>query len=255
MHLKIKVYKIYFYVMKFAAALRSFRRGQPFDWSEVSVDGESIESVLENYQHFKYDQLIDKILADAEIEPVTLSNTDSDFIITRETVRPIDNISTFKCRITGAKKMYGWFHKELPLKPLIFCSVMTQPTKSLDGFMKRLQKNIPNIDADDTAVFYSVNSPWNIGRAGEFLKKVMDLYYSNVKNVITFSPIPNLSKSISGPCDRETVRQHLMKDCPVYKFHIQNGAQLSCILMDADTSPKGMSKSYGWQASYEYRSE
>jgi hypothetical protein len=234
------------------------RLGQSVDWRTATYSQRDVDLILENYLLFHYETIIDRLVhEDSTIHPLTASNVDPDYIYKHERVRPLHTVAALCARTSGCKHMYGLFHAGLPKRPLMFCSVCTQSGNDLTHFHQRIDLDMPE-GVHDTAVFYSVNSPWGLGRAGWFLTQVKGRYLEGFANVITFSPIPclrEMAKEFKGEqeMDEKRVRRHLETDCPVYKFHIENGARLDQLIRYGDGSDLGKRLSYGWQASYRYK--
>lgn len=242
--------------MRFPNALRLAQHGL-VDWSKVTCASQDTMSVLENYSKYRYDHLIDKIIKDAKVHVLSSDNVDMLYLMKHEMVRPVESTDVLLRRMSGGRKMYGLIHESIPMTPIIFCSTVSQTGPSLQGFLDGLHEpgQDTNMDSCDTVVFYSINSPWGVGHAGQFLKTIMSNFMTKANTVVTFSPIPLLNKYFTHACaaNRQTIHQHLTTQCPVYRFHTKNGAHLHDIIQDADRSPCGMSQSFGWQVSYKYR--
>jgi hypothetical protein len=224
------------------------------DFAKISFDHTDIEDILTLYKDFRYTDLLKRVLKDKlEQKELQIGECD-DYLMSCEAVRPMLNSLDIRKRTNGDKKMYGLFHQQLPLKPLVFCSLLFQNGIDLNNFQDKISKAIELPEILDTAVFYSINSPYQLGIAGEFLKQIIRSN-NTLKNFITFSPIPKLRDSYNDKyaVSDEAVREHLERDCPVYKFHTENGARLHAVLPNADTSDQGIRLSFGWQASYVYR--
>lgn len=196
---------------------------------------------------------VEFLLHYSSIQQLTLDNIDTEYIMQNEKVRPIKDAAVLQNRLAGDNKfMYGMFFKEFPRKPIIFCSVKTQHGDDLRNFMEKLEEPTHDVRKPDTAILYSVNSPFSTGLAGNFLKSVMDLYLKDYTNIITFSPIPTLAAS-HAKADEESIRKFISTECPVYRFHTRNGADLWKVIEGGDRSRMGLEQSWGWQASYKYR--
>ena len=206
-------------------------------------------------------------------------------IIEYEAVHEINSWDDLRARLAPVdRQCFAFFHPLIPNDPLIFVEVALTT-----GIPKTIQKII-NLDRQEieiedanTAIFYSISNCHNglLGISfGNFLIKQVA---SNLKRELpglnqftTFSPLPGFMKwmeeyspiSFERCTDKNcsedeltknaikylthSVRDDGMPNDPVSRFHIGNGASLERINLNADTSEKGMTQSYGVMANYLY---
>ena len=206
-------------------------------------------------------------------------------IIEYEAVHEINSWDDLRARLAPIdRQCFAFFHPLIPNDPLIFVEVALTT-----GIPKSIQKII-NLDRQDieiedanTAIFYSISNCHNglLGISfGNFLIKQVA---SNLKRELpdlnqfmTLSPLPGFMKwmeeyspiSFERCTDKNCSEDELTKNAikylthserddgmpndPVSRFHIGNGASLERINLNADTSEKGMTQSYGVMANYLY---
>ena len=206
-------------------------------------------------------------------------------IIEYEAVHEINSWDDLRARLAPIdRQCFAFFHPLIPNDPLIFVEVALTT-----GIPKSIQKiinlDIQEIEIEDanTAIFYSISNCHNglLGISfGNFLIKQVA---SNLKRELpdlnqftTFSPLPGFMKwmeeyspiSFERCTDKNCSEDELTKNAikylthserddgmpndPVSRFHIGNGASLERINLNADTSEKGMTQSYGVMANYLY---
>ena len=206
-------------------------------------------------------------------------------IIEYEAVHEINSWDDLRARLAPIdRQCFAFFHPLIPNDPLIFVEVAltTGIPKSIQKIINLDRQEIEIEDAN-TAIFYSISNCHNglLGISfGNFLIKQVA---SNLKRelpdlnqFVTFSPLPGFMKwmeeyspiSFERCTDRNcsedeltknaikylthSVRDDGMPNDPVSRFHIGNGASLERINLNADTSEKGMTQSYGVMANYLY---
>ena len=206
-------------------------------------------------------------------------------IIEYEAVHEINSWDDLRARLAPVdRQCFAFFHPLIPNDPLIFVEVAltTGMPKSIQKIINLDRQEIEIEDAN-TAIFYSISNCHNglLGISfGNFLIKQVA---SNLKRELpdlnqftTFSPLPGFMKwmeeyspiSFERCTDRNcsedeltknaikylthSVRDDGMPNDPVSRFHIGNGASLERINLNADTSEKGMTQSYGVMANYLY---
>ena len=206
-------------------------------------------------------------------------------IIEYEAVHEINSWDDLRARLAPVdRQCFAFFHPLIPNDPLIFVEVAltTGIPKSIQKIINLDRQEIEIEDAN-TAIFYSISNCHNglLGISfGNFLIKQVA---SNLKRELpdlnqftTFSPLPGFMKwmeeyspiSFERCTDRNcsedeltknaikylthSVRDDGMPNDPVSRFHIGNGASLERINLNADTSEKGMTQSYGVMANYLY---
>ena len=206
-------------------------------------------------------------------------------IIEYEAVHEINSWDDLRARLAPIdRQCFAFFHPLIPNDPLIFVEVAltTGIPKSIQKIINLDRQEIEIEDAN-TAIFYSISNCHNglLGISfGNFLIKQVA---SNLKRELpdlnqftTFSPLPGFMKwmeeyspiSFERCTDRNCSEDELTKNAikyltnserddgmpndPVSRFHIGNGASLERINLNADTSEKGMTQSYGVMANYLY---
>ena len=206
-------------------------------------------------------------------------------IIEYEAVHEINSWDDLRARLAPIdRQCFAFFHPLIPNDPLIFVEVAltTGIPKSIQKIINLDRQEIEIEDAN-TAIFYSISNCHNglLGISfGNFLIKQVA---SNLKRELpdlnqftTFSPLPGFMKwmeeyspiSFERCTDKNcsedeltknaikylthSVRDDGMPNDPVSRFHIGNGASLERINLNADTSEKGMTQSYGVMANYLY---
>ena len=206
-------------------------------------------------------------------------------IIEYEAVHEINSWDDLRARLAPIdRQCFAFFHPLIPNDPLIFVEVAltTGIPKSIQKIINLDRQEIEIEDAN-TAIFYSISNCHNglLGISfGNFLIKQVA---SNLKRELpdlnqftTFSPLPGFMKwmeeyspiSFERCSDKNCSEDELTKNAikylthserddgmpndPVSRFHIGNGASLERINLNADTSEKGMTQSYGVMANYLY---
>ena len=206
-------------------------------------------------------------------------------IIEYEAVHEINSWDDLRARLAPIdRQCFAFFHPLIPNDPLIFVEVAltTGIPKSIQKIINLDRQEIEIEDAN-TAIFYSISNCHNglLGISfGNFLIKQVA---SNLKRELpdlnqfmTLSPLPGFMKwmeeyspiSFERCTDKNcsedeltknaikylthSVRDDGMPNDPVSRFHIGNGASLERINLNADTSEKGMTQSYGVMANYLY---
>ena len=206
-------------------------------------------------------------------------------IIEYEAVHEINSWDDLRARLAPVdRQCFAFFHPLIPNDPLIFVEVAltTGIPKSIQKIINLDRQEIEIEDAN-TAIFYSISNCHNglLGISfGNFLIKQVA---SNLKRelpdlnqFVTLSPLPGFMKwmeeyspiSFERCTDKNCSEDELIKNAikyltlserddgmpndPVSRFHIGNGASLERINLNADTSEKGMTQSYGVMANYLY---
>ena len=206
-------------------------------------------------------------------------------IIEYEAVHEINSWDDLRARLAPIdRQCFAFFHPLIPNDPLIFVEVALTT-----GIPKTIQKII-NLDRQEieiedanTAIFYSISNCHNglLGISfGNFLIKQvasnLKRELPNLNQFMTLSPLPGFMKwmeeyspiSFERCTDKNCSEDELTKNAikylthserddgmpndPVSRFHIGNGASLERINLNADTSEKGMTQSYGVMANYLY---
>lgn len=188
-----------------------------------------------------------------------------------EPVNPSGSPAERERRFAADRRVILIEHPSLPDRPLnvLWVALCDGLPATLDQI---LDPQSPVIDplAADTAVFYSI---WNaeaglsgLGRGKELVSGAMELLhgeFGQLETLTTLSPIPGLRRWVeSRPDDGElttSCARYLTTQGPdgrlldpVARFHMGNGARLWRVLLDADTSSRGMKRSFGAMANYRY---
>ena len=206
-------------------------------------------------------------------------------IIEYEAVHEINSWDDLRARLAPVdRQCFAFFHPLIPNDPLIFVEVAltTGIPKSIQKIINLDRQEIEIEDAN-TAIFYSISNCHNglLGISfGNFLIKQVA---SNLKRelpdlnqFVTFSPLPgfmiwmeeyspiSFERCTDKNCSEDELTKNAIKylthserddgmpNDPVSRFHIGNGASLERINLNADTSEKGMTQSYGVMANYLY---
>ena len=206
-------------------------------------------------------------------------------IIEYEAVHQINSWDDLRARLAPAdRQCFAFFHPLIPNDPLIFVEVAltTGLPESIQSIIK-LERDEIDIEDANTAIFYSISNCHNglLGISfGNFLiKKVasnLKRELPDLNQFMTLSPLPGFMKwmeeyspiSFERCSEKNCGNEELMKNAvkyltkserndgmpndPVSRFHIGNGASLEKINLNADTSEKGMTQSFGVMANYLY---
>ena len=206
-------------------------------------------------------------------------------IIEYEAVHEINSWDDLRARLAPVdRQCFAFFHPLIPNDPLIFVEVAltTGIPKSIQKIINLDRQEIEIEDAN-TAIFYSISNCHNglLGISfGNFLIKQvasnLKRELPNLNQFMTLSPLPGFMKwmeeyspiSFERCTDKNCSEDELTKNAikyltlserddgmpndPVSRFHIGNGASLERINLNADTSEKGMTQSYGVMANYLY---
>ncbi len=200
-------------------------------------------------------------------------------IIAYEAVHAIDSWDDLRRRLEPEdRRCFGFFHPAMPDEPLIFVEVAL--TKGIPNSIQELLKSerMPLATEDaDTAVFYSISN-CQTGLSGvsfgnSLIKQVVgDLAneLSQLRTFVTLSPIPNLAKwareqgTDIAAQEAETLQSfaaHYLINAkrskgqaydPVAGFHLNNGAFIHDVHVEADVSQKGLRQSGGAMVNYRY---
>lgn len=200
-------------------------------------------------------------------------------IIEYEAVHAIDSWEDLRRRLKpNDRRCFAFFHPSMPEEPLIFVEVAL--TKGIPSSIQKVlaEERAPlSASQADTAVFYSISNCQS-GLAGisfgnSLIKQVVaDLSRElpNLKTFVTLSPIPGLTKWLeqTGNAGRannpETLKTlaayYLLKAKkingtpldPVAQFHLNNGAMVHQVHIEADISEKGIQQSKGMMVNYLY---
>ena len=206
-------------------------------------------------------------------------------IIEYEAVHEINSWDDLRARLAPIdRQCFAFFHPLIPNDPLIFVEVAltTGIPKSIQKIINLDRQEIEIEDAN-TAIFYSISNCHNglLGISfGNFLIKQvannLKRELPDLNQFVTLSPLPGFMKwmeeyspiSFERCTDKNCSEDELTKNAikylthserddgmpndPVSRFHIGNGASLERINLNADTSEKGMTQSYGVMANYLY---
>lgn len=201
-------------------------------------------------------------------------------IIKLEAVHQINGWEELKHRMEGNRKLFGYFHPCLPNDPLIFIEVAlvkTIPTKIAELIDPKGKTE--DGGKINTAVFYSISNcekglkGINLGNI--LIKNVvlnLKKAFPTLKTFCTLSPIPTLCNYVRETKGKESLEKLTERDWkklaakylttstktlgdPVSRFHLDNGAYIGKINVEADSSEKGMRQSEGIMVNYIYELE
>ncbi|NCU73388.1 MAG: malonyl-CoA decarboxylase [Candidatus Fonsibacter ubiquis] len=206
-------------------------------------------------------------------------DTDPDIlqkIIKNERVHEIKSIEALYRRLENDRLFYAYFHPILDKEPLIFVQVAF--TKGVGNSIQAITEgDLSNVDDYDSVTFYSISNS-NKGlqqiTLGNFLIKrvVFEIQqeFPKVKQFYTLSPIPGFASwFLKQP---EVKIKNILKnynssqlyflekfnDRPlngVANFHLNNGASIYDIVINADLSSNGYKESFGIMVNYYYELE
>ena len=214
-----------------------------------------------------------------KIERITTNSSTNllEKIIKYENVHEIRDLNELYSRLNQGRRIYRIFHENWKEEPLVFTEIalMNNIATSMNQIFQNHSLKDPKV-----VVFYSINST-QPGLSGLGLGEMMikgvskDLAteFKSLKTFCTLSPIvgfvdwlkqdPKFRNSLKSPLDKETLLSkckeyilHTKKEKyamdPVTNFHVRNGAEFYQINWNADTSKKGIEKSFGLMANYIY---
>jgi malonyl-CoA decarboxylase len=221
-------------------------------------------------------------------------DTDPDIlqkIIKNERVHEIKSIEALYRRLENDRLFYAYFHPILDKEPLIFVQVAF--TKGIGNSIQAITEGeVSNTDDYDSVTFYSISNS-NKGlqqiTLGNFLIKrvVFEIQqeFPKVKQFYTLSPIPGLAswflkqpetkiKSILKNNNYSQLyeeNKEILKKITYYylteekfnnrplngvaNFHLNNGASIYDIVINADLSSNGYKESFGIMVNYYYELE
>lgn len=215
------------------------------------------------------------------LEPVSWTSPANilEKIIQYEAVHTIDSWEDLRRRLKpNDRRCFAFFHPSMPEEPLIFVEVAL--TKGIPYSIQQVlaEERAPlSASQADTAVFYSISN-CQAGLAGisfgnSLIKQVVaDLSRElpNLETFVTLSPIPGLSKWLEQTGNEtranepevlkaltayyllEAKRANGTPLDPVALFHLNNGALIHQVHLDADTSVNGIKQSRGMMVNYLY---
>ena len=207
-------------------------------------------------------------------------------IIQYEAVHEIKSWRELRERLDPAdRRCFAFFHPVMEDEPLIFVEVaLTKGIPSKIDDVLGIDREAINPNMCDSAVFYSISNCQRglLGISfGNFLIKsvVQNLQteFKNIQNFVTLSPLPDFRKWAKSKQENSSViervtdapsssvlksmlRNYFLKserkdkkpNDPVARFHLGNGASLHQINVNADTSNKGTTESFGLMVNYKY---
>lgn len=191
-----------------------------------------------------------------------------------EPVNPPGSPAERKRRLAEDRRVILIEHPSLPGRPInvLWVALCDGLPATLDQILDPHSPVVDPRDAD-TAVFYSI---WNaeaglsgLGRGRELVAGAMELLRSELgrlETLTTLSPIPGFRRwAESHPDDSELTTRcarylTMQRDDgrlldPVAGFHMSNGARLWRLLPSADSSQRGIERSFGMMANYRYYPE
>jgi malonyl-CoA decarboxylase len=205
-------------------------------------------------------------------------------IIAHEAVHEIDGWNDLRRRLEPDRRCFAFFHPTLPQEPLIFVEValVNEMSAAIAPLLDRSSdKKVESreVEKAKVAVFYSISNcqPGLKGVSlGNFLiKRVAEQLkaeFTKLKTFCTLSPIPGFAEWLSATHKIKATDQledeKLRTLCaeylstnplnegalvdPVARFHLNNGARLERININADLSKKGLRQSRGVMVNYLY---
>ena len=200
-------------------------------------------------------------------------------IIQYEAVHEIDDWDDLRRRVEPAdRRCYAFFHPSMPDDPLIFVEVALSnevPTSVQDILAS--EREAIDLESANTAVFYSISNCQKglrgISFGNSLIKQVaqdLKAELPNFKKFITLSPLPLFNRWLE---EQQIVTDDISEEylkilaakylCeakdkdgypfdPVAKFHLNNGALINELHVNADTSQKGNQQSSGIMVNYLY---
>lgn len=198
-------------------------------------------------------------------------------IIAYEAVHEIRSWDDLRRRLAPAdRRCFAFFHPAMADDPLIFVEVAL--TRGVPGSIAALlaeDREPGAAQAADTAVFYSISN-CQPGLAGVsfgnlLIKQVAEdlgRALPGLKTYVTLSPIPGLMNWLKAENRAEETGEtlkaltaHYLLNAkrgdglpldPVARFHLENGARVHALHVDADRSERGMAQSAGMMVNYLY---
>lgn len=200
-------------------------------------------------------------------------------IIAYEAVHAIDSWDDLRRRLEPTdRRCFAYFHPAMPDEPLIFVEVaLTDSVPNSIQDVLAETRDIIMADQAKTAVFYSISNCQK-GLAGisfgnALIKNVASHLAHEIPSLTTFvtlSPIPKLATwAASQGCQTDSLsdddlqklaaqyllhakRSDNMPVDPVARFHLNNGAYVHAIHVNADISASGLKQSFGIMVNYMY---
>ena len=200
-------------------------------------------------------------------------------IIQYEAVHEIDDWDDLRRRVEpDDRRCYAFFHPSMPDDPLIFVEVALSnkvPTSVQDILAS--EREVVDLESTNTAVFYSISNCQKglrgISFGNSLIKQVaqdLKTELPNFKKFITLSPLPLFNRWLeeqqieADDSSEENLKILAAKYLceakdedgypfdPVAKFHLNNGALINELHVNADTSQKGSQQSSGIMVNYLY---
>ncbi|KAJ2348406.1 hypothetical protein IWW50_004170 [Coemansia erecta] len=130
-----------------------------------------------------------------------------------ESVHAVKSWLDVKCRLGNGRRCFGFFHRSVPMEPLVFVwvALTNSITASVQSILREREPMSSHEESDATcAIFYSINSQPGLSRVdlGNFLiKRVVGVLRAELPNISTFctlSPMPGF---------RAWIEQWLAPEC------------------------------------------
>jgi malonyl-CoA decarboxylase len=208
-----------------------------------------------------------------------------DQVVEHDAVHPVQGPDDLLRRLADDRRILALEHEAIADRLLVFVEVALG--HGLEADMPTiLHGPVASSGGADTAVFYSINR-CEPGLAGlhvpaELLRRAipaLEAEHPSLRVFSTLSPIPSLRRRVresrpelAAELDRDwesppdSVRQQLSDAAgeligavaggrvpdPVARFHLANGARLVALRWGADPSPRGVERSWGLMANYQY---
>ena len=228
---------------------------------------------------FAPDQLSLRTLRSGDDAPVL------DQVVEHDTVHPVRDHDDLVRRLADDRRILALEHATIPDRLLVFVEVALCPSLDVD-MPGILGGPVTNPQGAGAAIFYSINR-CEPGVAGldvpaELVRRAIPALegeHPSLEVFSTLSPIPSLRRHVSesrpglaAELDRdwvsppESIRDQAsdaagelvgvvsggrVRD-PVARFHLANGARLVALRWGADPSPRGVERSWGLMANYQY---
>lgn len=161
-------------------------------------------------------------------------------------------------RTKDDRDIFYWMENDIPAAVLCVAYTKGLPD-TIDQILDEASEVADIADATH-AIFYTVfktDAQTNVKNPGaKLIRSAAKWIQDNIVNItdfVTMSPIPALTQHFTEPPTREEVSEFINshKD-PVAKFHLRNGARLRRVIINADSSDKRMTQSFGFMVNYDY---
>jgi malonyl-CoA decarboxylase len=208
-----------------------------------------------------------------------------DQVVQHDAVHPVQGPDDLLRRLADDRRILALEHEAIADRLLVFVEVALCPSLEVD-MPEILEGPVTTAQRPGAAILYSINR-CEPGVAGldvpaELLRRTipaLEAEHPSLEVFSTLSPIPSLRRHVreSRPelaaeldgdwvSPPESVRDQLNDAAgelvepgpggrvpdPVARFHLANGARLVALRWGADPSPRGVERSWGLMANYQY---